>query len=56
VDRFYAPSHDFGLRWDDPAIGIAWPIPASEAILSERDRKHPGIAELKSPFQHGVSP
>ena len=32
------------LRWDDPDVGIAWPI--AEPILSDRDRRHPCLAEL----------
>lgn len=48
---YYAPLHDFGLRWDDPDIGIPWPVKAQEAILSDRDRKHPFLRDLKSPFR-----
>ena len=33
----YMPSHARGVRWDDPALGIAWP-PAEARIISERDR------------------
>ena len=33
---FYAPEAEGGVRFDDPALGIAWPLPAG--ILSERDR------------------
>ena len=33
----YNPRAESGIRWDDPAIGIEWPV--SEAILSEKDRK-----------------
>lgn len=33
---YYAPEAEGGVRFDDPAIGIAWPLPA--AALSERDR------------------
>jgi dTDP-4-dehydrorhamnose 3,5-epimerase len=54
VDRFYAPASDFGVLWNDPDIGIAWPITAAEAILSARDAKHPGLRDLKSPFQYGA--
>ncbi len=34
---FYAPQHDRSLLWNDPEIGIDWPLP-SEPILSEKDR------------------
>lgn len=36
---YYQPSHEVRLRWDDPALDIAWPIPPTEAILSEQDRE-----------------
>jgi dTDP-4-dehydrorhamnose 3,5-epimerase len=42
----YEPGCDRGLAWDDPALAIAWPVTAADAILSDRDRKHPTLAEL----------
>ena len=33
---FYHPECARGVRWDDPALGIAWPLP--DSILSEKDR------------------
>ena len=50
VSDYYSPVHDRGLLWNDPALGIQWPVPAEEALLSERDRAQPRLAELKSPF------
>jgi dTDP-4-dehydrorhamnose 3,5-epimerase len=35
----YAPECQRGVRWDDPAFGIEWPIP--DPIVSERDRSYP---------------
>lgn len=46
----YAPEHDHGLLWNDPALAIDWPVAANQAILSERDTKHPLLADLDSPF------
>jgi dTDP-4-dehydrorhamnose 3,5-epimerase len=46
VNRDYAPQHEGGLLWNDPALGIAWPVGPAEALLSERDRKWPRLAEL----------
>ena len=40
VSEFYAPGAEGGVRWDDPAFGIAWPDP-SGAFLSEKDRNWP---------------
>lgn len=50
VSDYYWPDHDKGLLWNDPALGIQWPLPAKEALLSERDRSQPRLAELESPF------
>jgi dTDP-4-dehydrorhamnose 3,5-epimerase len=35
----YQPGHDAGVRWDDPAFGIAWPQPPQ--LISERDASYP---------------
>jgi len=51
VDRYYAPECEGGIRWDDPAIGIAWPVDRENAIVSEKDRSLPVLAELASPFR-----
>lgn len=52
VTSHYAPEHDRGLRWDDPALGIAWPVAADSVLLSDKDRALPGWAELDSPFTY----
>ncbi len=52
VNAYYSPAHDRGLRWDDPALGIAWPVAAQEAVLSEKDRRHPSLAELPTYFRY----
>ncbi len=41
-----------GIRWDDPAIGIQWPLlPGAEVVISEKDSKAPSLSEwLKSPL------
>lgn len=40
----YSPVHEGGLTWNDPAIGIDWPLPIVE--LSPRDTRHPLLADL----------
>ena len=35
----YAPDHEHGIRWDDPALGITWPVTSPN--LSERDKHWP---------------
>ena len=45
---FYHPNDEGGLKWDDPDIGIIWPIPADmELLLSDKDKKWSGIEEYK---------
>lgn len=45
---FYHPNDEGGLAWNDPDIGIDWPIPEEmELIISEKDKKWGGIASLK---------
>lgn len=47
---FYAPDCDGNVRFDDPAIGIDWGIDPAAAILSDKDRAAPLLAEFDSPF------
>jgi dTDP-4-dehydrorhamnose 3,5-epimerase len=42
--ELYDSSDEFSVRWNDPAIGIAWPV--SEPLLSDKDRAAPILAEL----------
>ena len=53
VDEYYSPEHDGGIAFDDPAIGIEWPMPIEKMILSDKDTKHPTLAELDNPFIYG---
>lgn len=49
-DNFYAPQADGGISILDQSLGIDWHIPTAEAILSEKDTKHPLLADFDSPF------
>jgi dTDP-4-dehydrorhamnose 3,5-epimerase len=44
VSQRYDPSDDGGLRWNDPAIGINWPVDVP--LLSSRDLEHPLLKDL----------
>jgi dTDP-4-dehydrorhamnose 3,5-epimerase len=52
VNRYYSAEHDRGLAWNDPALGIAWPVGESEALLSDKDRRQPLLAELPAHFRY----
>jgi dTDP-4-dehydrorhamnose 3,5-epimerase len=41
---FYDRADEIGLRWNDPAVGIAWPL--KDPLLSEKDAALPTLAEL----------
>ncbi|WP_214000018.1 dTDP-4-dehydrorhamnose 3,5-epimerase [Arsukibacterium sp.] len=53
VDNYYAPSHDAGLAFNDPALAIDWQLPAADIILSAKDQRQPGLAQLQSGFAVG---
>jgi dTDP-4-dehydrorhamnose 3,5-epimerase len=50
VSTYYSPSHERGIRWNDPKLAIDWGIDESKAILSNRDREHPMLADAKDLF------
>lgn len=45
VDNVYAPESEATLLYNDPQIGIQWPIPEEDILLSEKDRKGIPFAE-----------
>jgi dTDP-4-dehydrorhamnose 3,5-epimerase len=50
VTNYYSPGHERGIRWNDPKLGIDWQVSEDAAVLSERDRKHPMLAEMSDLF------
>ena len=46
VNAYYSPEHDRGLLWSDPALGIAWSMSPETALISDKDRLHPVLAQL----------
>ncbi|MHB1193060.1 MAG: dTDP-4-dehydrorhamnose 3,5-epimerase [Longimicrobiales bacterium] len=48
VTAEYSPALDRGIRWDDPALGIPWPVVAPK--LSEKDRALPTLSAAENPF------
>jgi dTDP-4-dehydrorhamnose 3,5-epimerase len=50
VSGYYSAAHDFGIAWDDPDLGIAWPVAHDQATLSDKDRRQPRLLELPAYF------
>ena len=52
VTDYYAPKAEGALRWNDPALAIAWPLPAGEISTNARDAEAPRLADLDTPFTY----
>ena len=50
VTDYYAPDSEGGLAWNDPAVGIKWPIDPANIITNDRDGRAPRLADIVSPF------
>ncbi len=50
VDAYYSAAHDAGILWNDPALGISWPVDAGTARLSDKDKRLPRLGELAEIF------
>lgn len=48
VDEFYSAENDRGIAWNDPSLAIDWPV--SKPVLSEKDGKHPALADADINF------
>jgi dTDP-4-dehydrorhamnose 3,5-epimerase len=47
VDNVYAPQSEAGISWNDPALGIEWPIDPSVVLTSEKDLRHPLLRDAE---------
>ncbi len=57
VSNVYAPANDGGIRWNDPDIGIDWPIPDGIIpTLSKKDDVQPFLSQFESPFEYDGAP
>ncbi len=54
VSSYYDPAAEAGFRFDDPGVGIRWPLPAAELLASARDQRAPTLAEIEPhlPFRY----
>jgi dTDP-4-dehydrorhamnose 3,5-epimerase len=53
VGEFYTPGSEGGLRFDDPALGLSWPLPVTE--ISEKDRSWPLFSESEEDLARRMS-
>lgn len=49
-DAPYAPQAEAGIAWNDPALGIDWRLPEADILLSDKDRRHPFLADAPELF------
>jgi len=51
---YFEPSLERAIAWDDPDVGIHWPLPVSELLVSERDRAARRLSEIAAelPFRY----
>lgn len=50
VSNYYSPKDERGILWNDPKLGIDWGVDASSAVLSDKDRKYPTLAQATELF------
>lgn len=53
-DNYYAPQADGGIAITDSSLGIDWHLDTDDVILSDKDRKHPLLADFDSPFDYNI--
>jgi dTDP-4-dehydrorhamnose 3,5-epimerase len=54
---YYDPAVERGIAYDDPQVGIQWPLPSEQLLVSERDSQAPRLAQIADqlPFEYGRS-
>jgi dTDP-4-dehydrorhamnose 3,5-epimerase len=50
---YYDPQTEWGIAWDDPDVGVRWPFPVDELIVSDRDQEAPRLSAIAAelPFE-----
>lgn len=51
MTEYYAPETEGGLAWNDPDLGIDWPLRDALPTLSPKDAELPSLASFESPFE-----
>jgi dTDP-4-dehydrorhamnose 3,5-epimerase len=52
VTAYYSASHDAGVLWNDPDLGINWPVKAESVVISDKDQRHPHLRDLPDYFYY----
>ncbi len=50
VTEYYSPAHDKGILWDDPGLCIKWPVTRATALVSDKDKMQPRLADVAGLF------
>ena len=45
-DNLYCKESEFGIRFDDPTIGVDWQVPADKILVSDKDRMHKEVKDV----------
>lgn len=51
INKYYSPEHERGITWNDPMMGIDWPV--KQPILSDKDDKYPPLSRADFNFTYG---
>ncbi len=52
-DDYYAPECEGAVAWDDPQLAVEWGLPVGGAVLSDKDRRNPPLAQAARLFDYG---
>ena len=52
---YFSSEVERGIAWDDPEVGVVWPLPLEQLVVSERDSSAPKLSEMSDslPFKFG---
>jgi dTDP-4-dehydrorhamnose 3,5-epimerase len=56
ASALYAPQAEGAVRWDDPAVAVAWPLDGAEPVLSDKDAAAGSLAEVAADFAYDGDP
>jgi dTDP-4-dehydrorhamnose 3,5-epimerase len=54
LTNYYSPEHDRGVLWNDPELGIEWPVAEETCVLSPKDQRLPRLRDIVSPFAYAA--